>query len=88
MTQFLTVNVPPKLSIPSAPFLMVRPEIVAVATRQRKQIESGMPTIESWSAPGPEIVTFLATPSAPLVSVIVPLTAKVILSPSCATVSA
>ena len=33
MTQFLTVNVPPKLSIPSAPFLMVRPEIVATFDR-------------------------------------------------------
>ena len=35
MTQFLTVNVPPKLSIPSALFLMVRPEIVAIAETEK-----------------------------------------------------
>src|SRR6476646_1570768 len=84
MTQFMTVNMPPL--IPTAPSLMVRPEMVAAPTE--KTDWNWMPTIERWSAPGPEIVTFLATTSAPLVRVIVPRTAKVMRSPSCATASA
>ena len=47
-----------------------------------------VPLIESRLAPGPEIVTFLVIPSPPLVSVMVPVTAKLILSPLFAFASA
>ena len=85
-TQLLTVNVP-VFSIPAEPFLMVRPEIVAIVSTEKTE-GPWLPSIESWFAPGPEIVTFLATTSPPLVSLMTPLTAKVILSPSCTTASA
>ncbi len=77
------------LQIPTLPFVMLRPEIVAVLRKATANTnDAWLPLIESWLAPGPEIVTFLVTPSPPLVSVMAPLTAKVILSPSCATASA
>ena len=80
MTQFLTVKMP-ILAIPTSPFLMVRPEIIAIAETE-KTFHWGLPSIESWLAPGPEIVTFLVTRSPPLVSAMVPVTAKLIVSPS------
>src|SRR5262249_35263512 len=87
-TQLLTVNVP-KFQIPVCAFLMVRPEIAAgFSGKKPKTNNAWFPSIESCSAPGPEIVMFLLIGSAPLVSVIVPVTAKLIVSPSWAIVRA
>ena len=68
---------------------MLSPEILTVLWGMTPNTNvAWLPSIKSWLVPGPEIVMFLTTTSPPLVSVIVPLTAKVILSPSCATASA
>ena len=51
-------------------------------------ILGGMPFIVRFAAPGPLIVTLLSTTSSPLVSCIVPVTEKLIVSPSFASASA
>ena len=73
MTQLLTNNVPRSFEIPYWAFLMLRPEILTVLRGGRPNTSvPWLPSTASWLAPGPEIVTFLVTPSPPLVSVMVP----------------
>ena len=68
---------------------MLSPEILIVLSGMTPNTNvAWLPSIESWLAPGPEIVTFLATTSPPLVSLMMPLTVKVILSLLGATASA
>ena len=72
------------------PLLTVRPEMVAVAPDVTlKMRKSGVPLAKlRWMvrrvAPGPEMVRFLPMSSSALVSSMVPLTAKSIVSPAAA----
>ena len=62
---------------------MVRPEMVTVRPEAMWNTRLWLlPFTARFSVPGPEIVTFLATSSSPLVNPIVPVTAKPITSPS------
>src|SRR5262245_2811401 len=68
--------------------MMVRPEMVTVSPEVMWNSRLlALPFTVRFSAPGPEIVTFLATNNSPLVNPIVPVTAKPIMSPSFASAS-
>jgi hypothetical protein len=58
---------------------MLSPEILTVLRGMTPNTNvAWLPSSEIWLAPGPEIVTFLVITSPPLVSAMVPVTAKLI----------
>ena len=82
---FMSINVP-KFEMPPPltallPCSTVRPEIETVALESiRKAEEAPPPLMARLGAPGPTMLTELAISRLPLVSVIVPLTLKLIVS--------
>src|SRR5205085_1896731 len=71
------------------PFVTVRPEIVTVRPEPIwKTRLVALPFTARFAAPGPEMVMLVLTSSSPLVSPIVPVTAKLMVSPSLASASA
>jgi hypothetical protein len=69
--------------------VMVKPEIDTVFPEPMWNTRLfALPSTARFAVPGPEIVTLLSTSNSPLVSPIVPVTVKVIVSPSFASASA
>jgi len=64
-----------------APFVMVNPEMVTVLSVPTKKTALLAPLIARLAAPGPEIVMFLPTMNPSLITEIVPVTEKSIVSP-------
>src|SRR5260370_3581235 len=80
---------PPPPPVVSLPLLIVSPEMLTMPPCTSKMRNAGVPLAElRWTArraaPGPEMVKFLTINNSPLVSVIVPLTEKLIVSPAAA----
>jgi len=69
--------------------LIARPiQITGAIVTAQVTVPFALPFTAKFSMPGPEIVMFLATNSSLLVNAIVPVTAKLIVSPSLASASA
>src|SRR5437016_4955985 len=79
---------PPPLPVASNPLVTVKPEMVTVEPKFSNTRNVALPLTARLGAPGPEMVILWLTVSSPVVRVIVPVTAKVIVSPSFAMLSA
>src|SRR5438132_1532494 len=73
---------PPPLPVASNPLVTVKPEMVTVEPKFSNTRNVALPLTARLGAPGPEMVILWLTVSSPVVRVIVPVTAKVIVSPS------
>src|SRR6266571_1036669 len=74
---------PPPESLGALPFMIVRLEIVTVLAEAMWNTRlMALPFTARLAAPGPEMVMLLFTTSSPLVNPMVPVTAKLIVSPS------
>jgi hypothetical protein len=80
---------PPPAPVASVPFLRVRPETETVALLATLKTRLALfPLTASASAPGPERVRSLSSAISPLVSVMVPVTVKLMVSPAVALATA
>src|SRR6266699_2591472 len=79
---------PPPLPVASNPLVTVKPEIVTVEPKFSNTRKVALPFTARLAAPGPEMVMLWLTTSSALVRVMVPVTAKLIVSPSFAILSA
>lgn len=73
-------KMPPPLARPAFPLLIVRVPIVTFALRMWKTREALLPLTVSRDEPGPMMIRSSVISSSPVVSVIVPVTVKVIMS--------